>query len=176
MADTLILRGGSLLRRVSFGISSASVQRRPIFEMSEPIPIPSSKSEPAMDTLSPELTRYPTSTSSTGSPPQDGSKTPVLEGSSSGSPRLSFSGSSSYQEDWEAFTPLDRLTMFDLLDNFALPQQLEKIQRNISAQTEKVKRQRDVRVFFFLTRSNNCGLDCFLIVEMIRPPLLLSYH
>jgi len=55
----------------------------------------------------------------------------------------SFSGSSSYQEDWDAFPPLDRLTVFDLLDNFALPQQLEKLQRNISAQTEKVRRQRD---------------------------------
>jgi len=39
---------------------------------------------------------------------------------------------------------LDRLTMFDLLDNFALPQQLEKLQHTISAQTQKVRRQRDV--------------------------------
>ena len=70
-----------------------------------------------------------------------------MTASNPGSPRLSrhpsFSGSSSYQEDWEAFTPLDRLTVFDLLDNFALPQQLEKLQRNLSAQTEKVRRQRD---------------------------------
>jgi hypothetical protein len=34
--------------------------------------------------------------------------------------------------------------MFDFLDNFALPQQLEKIQRTVSAQTDKVRRQRDV--------------------------------
>jgi hypothetical protein len=64
-----------------------------------------------------------------------------------GKPRISrnpsFSGSSSYQEDWEAFPPLDRLTVFDLLDNFALPQQLEKLQKTVSAQSEKVRRQRD---------------------------------
>jgi hypothetical protein len=151
MADSLVLRGGSLLRRVSFGVSSSSAHQRPIFEMSEPIPIPSSKSEPAVETLSPEMSRVPTATSSTGSSPPDGSKTPILNASTPGSPRLSrnpsFSGSSSYQEDWEAFTPLDRLTVFDLLDNFALPQQLEKLQRNLSAQTEKVRRQRDVCTF-----------------------------
>ncbi|KAI5458383.1 hypothetical protein BGZ63DRAFT_362441 [Mariannaea sp. PMI_226] len=53
----------------------------------------------------------------------------------------SFSGSSSYHEDWDAsFPPLDRLTVLDLLDNFALPQQLEKLQKGISAQTDKVRR------------------------------------
>ncbi|KAK4219648.1 hypothetical protein QBC37DRAFT_367762 [Rhypophila decipiens] len=63
------------------------------------------------------------------------------------SPRLSrtcsFSGSSSFQEDWEAFPPLDRLSVLDLLDNFALPQQLEKLQKGISAQTEKVRKSRE---------------------------------
>ncbi|CAJ2507967.1 Uu.00g091530.m01.CDS01 [Anthostomella pinea] len=54
----------------------------------------------------------------------------------------SFSASSSYQEDWDSYPPLDRLTVLDLLDNFALPQQLEKIQRGISAQTEKVRKSR----------------------------------
>ncbi|KAM7207548.1 Protein of unknown function (DUF2838) domain containing protein [Naviculisporaceae sp. PSN 640] len=70
--------------------------------------------------------------------PADDSKT---------SPRLSrqpsFSTSSSYHEDWEAFPPLDRLSVLDLLDNFALPQQLEKLQRGISAQTEKVRKSRE---------------------------------
>jgi hypothetical protein len=33
--------------------------------------------------------------------------------------------------------------VFDVLDNFALPHQLEKLQRNLSAQTDKVRRQRD---------------------------------
>lgn len=54
----------------------------------------------------------------------------------------SFSGSSSYQEDWD-IPPLDRLTVLDLLDNFALPQQLEKLSKGISAQTRKLRRSRD---------------------------------
>ncbi|PSR81524.1 hypothetical protein BD289DRAFT_36232 [Coniella lustricola] len=65
---------------------------------------------------------------------------------STGSPKLSrnnsFSGSS-YQEDWEAFPPLDRLSVLDILDNFALPHQLEKLQRGLSAQTQKVRMSRD---------------------------------
>ncbi|KAH7309427.1 hypothetical protein B0I35DRAFT_439941 [Stachybotrys elegans] len=71
--------------------------------------------------------------------------TPTLGASS---PKLSrnpsFSGSSSYQDDWDSIPPLDRLTVLDLLDNFALPQQLEKLQKGISAQTDKVRRSRDV--------------------------------
>lgn len=50
---------------------------------------------------------------------------------------------SSFQEDWETFPPLDRITMFDLLDNFALPRQLEKWQSTLAVQKEKVKRQRE---------------------------------
>jgi hypothetical protein len=57
--------------------------------------------------------------------------------------RTSFSNSSSYQEDWEVFPPLDRITVFDLLDNIALPKQLEKLQNTLVAQTEKVRRQRE---------------------------------
>ncbi|KAL2179192.1 uncharacterized protein P884DRAFT_298315 [Thermothelomyces heterothallicus CBS 202.75] len=63
------------------------------------------------------------------------------------SPRLSrnpsFSGSSSYQEDWDPFPPLERLTVLDILDNFALSQQIEKLQKGISAQTEKVRKSRE---------------------------------
>ncbi|KAH6975532.1 hypothetical protein BKA56DRAFT_733770 [Ilyonectria sp. MPI-CAGE-AT-0026] len=74
--------------------------------------------------------------------------TPILGATTPKSPRLSrnpsFSGSSSYHEDWDALPPLDRLTVLDLLDNFALPQQLEKLQKGISAQTDKVRRSRDV--------------------------------
>ena len=149
MADSLVLRGGSLLRRVSFGVSSSTAPQRTLFEMTEPIPIPGSKPEPAVDghSLSPQMSRVPTNTSTSSSSPPDGTKTPILSASMPSSPRLSrnpsFSGSSSYQEDWEAFPPLDKLTVFDLLDNFALPQQLEKLQRNLHAQTEKVRRQRD---------------------------------
>ncbi|EFW14349.1 hypothetical protein D8B26_008211 [Coccidioides posadasii str. Silveira] len=56
----------------------------------------------------------------------------------------SSSGSSnSYQEDWEPFPPLDKLTVLDLLSNLALPQKLEKWQNTLTAQKEKVKRQQE---------------------------------
>jgi hypothetical protein len=55
----------------------------------------------------------------------------------------SFSNSSSYQEDWETFPPLDRLTIFDMLDGFALSQRLEKWQQTINVQRERVRRQRE---------------------------------
>ncbi|POR33469.1 Putative membrane protein [Tolypocladium paradoxum] len=74
-------------------------------------------------------------------------ESPALSATIPKSPRLSrnpsFSGSSSYHDDWDPLPPLDRLTVLDLLDNFALPQQLEKLQKGISAQTDKVRRSRD---------------------------------
>jgi hypothetical protein len=79
--------------------------------------------------------------------PEHAVETPTLGPTTPKSPKLSrnpsFSGSSSFQEDWDAFPPLDRLTVLDLLDNFALPQQLEKLQKGISAQTEKVRKSRE---------------------------------
>ncbi|KAJ5624238.1 hypothetical protein N7510_000547 [Penicillium lagena] len=53
------------------------------------------------------------------------------------------SSSSSYQEDWETFPPLDRLTIFDLLDNIQLSQRLERWQEAINAQKERVRKQRE---------------------------------
>ncbi|KAI0598131.1 hypothetical protein F4775DRAFT_197698 [Biscogniauxia sp. FL1348] len=94
------------------------------------------------------LTPDDTATPSLSSSPPDNavSDTPKVGGSSSNDRPLSrnpsFSSSSSYHEDWDSFPPLDRLTILDLLDNFALPQQLEKIQKGISAQTERVRRSR----------------------------------
>jgi hypothetical protein len=152
MADVLVLRGAAFLRRVSF-LESPHTHRRTISEMPDPIPIPKRSGEPALDpnSLSPEIPPMSGASSLSSSPPE-GSKTPIFEPTIPGSPPLgkprlsrnpSFSGSSSYQEDWEAFPPLDRITVFELLDNFALPQQLEKLQKTVSAQSEKVRRQRD---------------------------------
>lgn len=45
------------------------------------------------------------------------------------------------EQDDEAYPPLDRLTMFDILENLALPQRLDRIQASLSAQAEKVRRQ-----------------------------------
>ncbi|ORY71555.1 uncharacterized protein BCR38DRAFT_417374 [Pseudomassariella vexata] len=108
------------------------------------MPVQGSKSESALTDSDPILTPDATGSPLLGSEAGLGD-TPTMGPSSS--PKLSrnpsFSGSSSYQEDWEAFPPLDRLTVLDLLDNFALPQQLEKLQKGISAQTEKVRKSRD---------------------------------
>lgn len=74
--------------------------------------------------------------------PNNDRSTPTLSRSSS-SANGYFTGSHSYQEDWEIFPPLDRLSIFDVMDNLALPQRLEKLQNTVSAQTEKVRRQRE---------------------------------
>ena len=110
---------------------------------------PTSDHLPSNDTLPPEATRSSThgssmSSANGGSPPMN-AKTP--EGSSPMlSPSLlsrngSMSDFSGYQEEWE--TPPETLTLFDLLDNLALPTRLEKWQLKLSAQTDKVRRQRE---------------------------------
>lgn len=58
----------------------------------------------------------------------------------------SFSSASpSFQdnEEMEHFPPMDRLTIFDFLENLALPQRFEKFQTSITAQKERVKRQQE---------------------------------
>ncbi|OTA67656.1 hypothetical protein K449DRAFT_412532 [Hypoxylon sp. EC38] len=119
MADILVLRGAEALRR------SESAQ---------------TDDEHA---LTPDDTTTPSVTSS---PLQQAVVDPPKLDDPPKSPRISrnnsFSGSSSYHEDWDSYPPLDRLTVLDLLDNFALPQQLEKLQKGISAQTEKVRKSR----------------------------------
>lgn len=67
---------------------------------------------------------------------------PASPGKHSRNPSFSNS-SSSYQEDWETFPPLDKLTIFDLLDNIQLSQRFERWQYAINAQREKVRRQRE---------------------------------
>ena len=42
----------------------------------------------------------------------------------------------------DTFPPVDRLTIFDILENFALPQRLERMQHAISNNAEKLRRQR----------------------------------
>ena len=119
--------------------------------MSRPIPVAKTRSEPALleDALAPEMSRTRTSGSgmSSASGSSLGAKSPLLS-SSPPTPGLmsrneSFTSSSSYQEDWEVFPPLDRVTVFDLLDNLALPQKLEKWHSTLTAQTERVRRQRE---------------------------------
>ena len=44
-------------------------------------------------------------------------------------------------DDFESLPPLDRLTVFDFLENLALPQRIERLQSALAAQTDKVRRQ-----------------------------------
>ncbi|OLN97472.1 putative membrane protein [Colletotrichum chlorophyti] len=117
----------------------------------KPLDIPNAKADDVQTDSETAFTPDPTeaqSSLSSSPPDHDGLHTPTLGPVNPGSPRLSrnpsFSGSSSYHEDWDPFPPLDRLSMLDILDNFALPQQLEKLQKGISAQTQKVRKSRDV--------------------------------
>ncbi|OTA82403.1 hypothetical protein M434DRAFT_25008 [Hypoxylon sp. CO27-5] len=114
---------------------------------SHPLSAASVKSESAQTDDEHALTPDDTTTPSvTSSPLQQAVVDPPKLDDPPKSPRISrnnsFSGSSSYHEDWDSYPPLDRLTVLDLLDNFALPQQLEKLQKGISAQTEKVRKSR----------------------------------
>jgi hypothetical protein len=125
--------------------------------MSDLMNIPTPELEPtagdsALSAL--EMSRTPTSESSSSldeATPMGNKKIPNMSSSSPSSPLLapqmtrtsSLSGSSSFQEDWEAFPPLDRLTVFDILDNLALPQRLERLQNKLSMHTEKMRRQRE---------------------------------
>ncbi|GKT95100.1 F-box protein [Colletotrichum tofieldiae] len=116
----------------------------------KPLDIPNAKGDDAHTDSETALGLDPIeaqSTLSSSPPDHDGFHTPTLGPVNPESPKLSrnpsFSGSSSYQEDWDVFPPLDRISVLDLLDNFALPQQLEKLQKGISAQTQKVRKSRD---------------------------------
>lgn len=149
MVVLALQRFGSRSSSFRGGTPELSAFQQQILEMSEPPPMLKTRSEPALtnDHLSPELSRTTTNGSATSSDtPPSGVKTPA-QSSTPPSPHLSrnfsFSTSGSYQEDWDAFPPLDRLTVFDVLDNLALPQRLERWQNTLSAQTEKVRRQRE---------------------------------
>ncbi|KAI1811365.1 hypothetical protein GGS20DRAFT_579152 [Poronia punctata] len=111
-----------------------------------PVPAPPGKSDGTQTDDDVPLTPDDTTPHSMPSSPiqRPVSDAPTIADTSAPSPPLSRSQSfsSSYQEDWDSFPPLDRLTVLDLLDNFALPQQLEKLQKGISAQTEKVRKSR----------------------------------
>lgn len=152
MADNLFLRLIEALPRISPPKDRKIRHQRKLSEMADPDPsaIPGSKSD-APSSADSDMQDLDAPLVPTPSPPEHAlTDTPTLGPTtpSYGSPKLSrnnsFSGSSSYQEDWDAFPPLDRLSVLDILDNFALPQQLEKLQRGLSAQTQKVRKGREV--------------------------------
>jgi len=115
--------------------------------MTEPASIPRSKSEPA--DLASDTAADIEATNREGLS-DDSNPASSLSSSNSSPPtpyglsrNVSFTHASAYSEDWEAYPPLDKLTVFDLLGNLALPQRFEQWQNTIAAQREKVKRQQE---------------------------------
>ncbi|KAG6995428.1 glycerophosphocholine acyltransferase 1 [Physcia stellaris] len=117
--------------------------------MAEMVNIPKSNSDTAISSDS--LAKTSTSDSSASLKGRDSPSlsldTPPLSSSPPSPGYLSrnesFSTNGGYQDDWESFPPLERLTVFDILDNLALPQRLERWQNRITVQTEKVRRHRE---------------------------------
>lgn len=119
--------------------------------MPDPAPAftaPKSKSQPELGAES-ELSKEPLAGDSThaGSALLDAhSDRHESFSSNSGSPKLSrtasFSSTSAFRDDEDnsLFPPLERLTVFDFIENLALPQRLEKIQTSIAQQKEKVRK------------------------------------
>lgn len=111
--------------------------------MSDPLNVPSSRSEPALGGTAESSQVPPTgdSTHASSALSADGyfSSSPETPGlSRSGS----FSASSKYDDDEdESFVPPDRLTIFDMIENLALPQRIEQFQRSLSEQKTKFQRQ-----------------------------------
>ncbi|KAK3675273.1 hypothetical protein LTR78_004783 [Recurvomyces mirabilis] len=75
-------------------------------------------------------------------------------------PGLTRSSSQTELSNFDAFgnndfPPVDRLTMFDILENLALPQRLEKMQNVVHNQAEKVRRQRAKLASRALSSKNN---------------------
>ena len=121
--------------------------------MSDPTNITKHGSEPA--TVNNAMAATPSSSSTLdGSPtktdyltlsPEDGSSSSHQASAPSTPGEGLLTRTTSYasisDNDDESFPPLDRLTVFDVLENLALPQRLERLQSSFSAQTDKVRRQ-----------------------------------
>jgi hypothetical protein len=72
-----------------------------------------------------------------------GMETPSTPGLSRSTSATDVSASSAFDSfGQDSFPPYDRLSMFDILENFALPQRLERMQNAIHDNAEKLRRQR----------------------------------
>ncbi|TGZ82382.1 hypothetical protein EX30DRAFT_305165 [Ascodesmis nigricans] len=90
-------------------------------------------SESQAENLIPDVEVEPGSSSSSESDPNS----PPLTRTHS---RTSVSSMSSHpSDDWEIFPPLDKLSIFDFLDQLALPQRIEKINRTVLTQRDKLR-------------------------------------
>ncbi|KAI4713010.1 hypothetical protein J4E89_001988 [Alternaria sp. Ai002NY15] len=104
--------------------------------------IPKSRSEPQLGVS--ELSARPTPGESTLlDEPVSSANQPL---STPGLSRSASFSNSSYHDDSDVedaafFPPVEKLTMFDFVENLALSQRIEKIQSSIASQTEKIKNQ-----------------------------------
>lgn len=78
-------------------------------------------------------------------PPRSSSIT--SRASTPGLSRTTSYSNSAYQDDSDNegsfFPPVERLTMFDFIENLALPQRVERIQNSLQAQKQKFQRQQN---------------------------------
>ena len=142
-ADTMNLRQGNALhfRTQTTSLTGTLASIREQDDMADITGIPKSNSEPSLanNALSSEATRTQTNESSTSSADGSTAAQPVTP-SPLPSPNLLSRNVSmtDMTEEWEV--PPETLTVFDLLDNLALPTKLESWQNKIARQTEKVRR------------------------------------
>ncbi|KAF1353523.1 hypothetical protein BDV97DRAFT_346727 [Delphinella strobiligena] len=112
--------------------------------MSEPIDIAEHKAELSLTSDAAVVDSLPIKTDYLSS--KDVPPSPYLS-SSPTTPEARLSRTNSYTSmsdgdgDDEGFPPLDRLTMFDVLENLALPQRLERLQQSFAVNREKVRKQ-----------------------------------
>ncbi|EFE40019.1 hypothetical protein TRV_05269 [Trichophyton verrucosum HKI 0517] len=103
---------------------------------SEPVNLPQSQSAPISGNVETVVVAQEEPPATT----PEGGRSPLALSPLS---RISSEGSSSYQEDWEPLTPVERVTVLDLLGNLAISQKLEKWQASLNAQKERVKRHQE---------------------------------
>ena len=124
---------------------------------------PPSALKPSPDSDSPEETDY----LSAGGSSLNGLSTPSTPGTglsrtNSNSELDAFGGDSS-------LPPIDRLSMFDLLENFALPQRLESLQTAISDNAERLRRQRAALASRAVKQKNNLVGEWRKRVPPVKP-------
>ena len=116
--------------------------------MSDPVDIPRTRSEPAAldDKVAGDILSNVSTTDSTEANSYLDPATPGYLSSTPGSPSVLSRNNSSYfskdMHDMLDETPVEKLTIFDIFDNLALPTKLEKWQVTLAAQKEKLAKQR----------------------------------
>jgi hypothetical protein len=149
-----------LHRRTPSGLDIVLEESAVMSDGEPPALHPSSKSEPELGTTS-SLSANPLPGDSTyaGSAllGQDGIVSPPAGINTPGLSRSPSFSNSSYKDDFSDadegsfFPPVERLTMFDFIENLAMPQRLEKIQTSLQAQAERLRKQQ--------SRLKNTGMN-----------------